>query len=174
MSTQRQTERFVHNLITCQPRVYAYILATLADRDLADEVLSETNLVLWRKADQYVEGTDFGAWACTIARYQVLAARQKLARDRLVFDDEVLARIADGAAQRTDDLDDRRRALRHCLRSLTRDQQDLLRARYTADGSVKALAEQLGRSVGSISQTLYRIRHTLLACIRRRLAGGES
>lgn len=170
MSTRNATERFVSNLIACQTRVYTYILALLADADLADEVLSETNLVLWRKADEFVEGTDFGAWACTVARYQVLAARQRLARDQVVFDDAVLARIAEAAPERTRDMDARRRALRQCLRSLSRDQQQLIQARYAGDGSVKALAARLGRSVGSISQTLYRLRNLLLACIQRRMA----
>lgn len=174
MSTRNATERFVQHLIECQPRVYAYVLALLADADLADEVVSETNLVLWRKADEFAEGTDFGAWACTIARYQVLAARQKLARDRVVFDDDVLASIAEAAPERTVDLDDRRRALRQCLRSLSPDQQQLIQARYAGDGSVQSLAARLGRSVGSISQTLYRLRNVLLQCIQRRLTEGGS
>jgi RNA polymerase sigma-70 factor (ECF subfamily) len=174
MRTRNATERFVQHLIECQPRVYAYVLALLADADLADEVVSETNLVLWRKADEFVEGTDFGAWACTIARYQVLAARQKLARDKVVFDDDVLASIAQAAPERTVDLDDRRRALRHCLRSLSLDQQQLIQARYAGDGSVQSLAARLGRSVGSISQTLYRLRNLLLECIQRRLTEGGS
>ena len=174
MSTRNATERFVQRLIECQPRVYAYVLAMLADADLADEVLSETNLVLWRKADEFVEGTDFGAWACTVARYQVMAARQKLARDRMVFDDDVLASIADAAPDRTVDIDDRRRALRHCLHSLSRDQQQLIHARYAGDGTVRSLARQLGRPAGSISQTLYRLRNLLLTCIERRLSEGRS
>jgi DNA-directed RNA polymerase specialized sigma24 family protein len=35
--------------------------------------------------------------------------------------------------------------------------------------SVEGMSAQLGRSTGSISQTLYRIRGRLAACIRRKL-----
>ena len=38
----------------------------------AEDVLQEANLVLWRKFDQYQEGTNFFAWACQIIRYEVL------------------------------------------------------------------------------------------------------
>jgi RNA polymerase sigma-70 factor (ECF subfamily) len=92
----------------------------------------------------------------------------------VVFDDDVLASIAQAAPERTVDLDDRRRALRHCLRSLSLDQQQLIQARYAGDGSVQSLAARLGRSVGSISQTLYRLRNLLLECIQRRLTEGGS
>lgn len=170
MAHRDTTERFVQQLIGCQTRVYTYILSLLGDRDLADEVLQETNLVLWRKADEFEPGTEFGAWACTVARYQVLAQRQKLARDKLVFDDDVLDLVAERAAQRLADVPARQRALRRCLSTLSEDQRKMLLARYAEDGSVARIADELGRSAPSVSQTLYRVRQLLVKCIERRLA----
>lgn len=170
MAHRDTTEQFVQQLIGCQTRVYTYILSLLGDRDLADEVLQETNLVLWRKADEFEPGTEFGAWACTVARYQVLAQRQKIARDQLVFDDDVLGLIADRAAERLADVPARQRALRRCLSTLTDEQRKMLLARYAEDGSVAGLAEQSGRPAPSVSQTLYRVRQLLVRCIERRLA----
>lgn len=170
MATRNSTEQFVQQLIGCQTRVYTYILSLLGDRDLADEVLQETNLVLWRKAEEFEPGTEFGAWACTIARFQVLAQRQKLARDKLVFDDDVLDLVAARAIERLADVPARQRALRRCLSLLTDEQRQMLLARYAEDGSVAKLAEELGRPAPSVSQSLYRVRQQLVTCIERRLA----
>ncbi len=46
----------------------------------------------------------------------------------------------------------------------------MLLARYAENGSVARIAEELGRSAPSVSQTLYRVRQLLVQCIERRLA----
>jgi len=91
--TKEQTERFVQQLTGCQTRLYAYILMLLPNHDNAADVLQETNLVLWRKADEFVDGTEFGAWACRIAHFQVLAWLRDAQRDRHVFDPELLGSL---------------------------------------------------------------------------------
>ncbi|MFN7134755.1 MAG: guanylate kinase, partial [Myxococcales bacterium] len=50
----------------------------------SEEVIQETNLVLWREFDRFQEGTNFAAWACRVALNQVLAWRKKRQRDRLL------------------------------------------------------------------------------------------
>jgi RNA polymerase sigma-70 factor (ECF subfamily) len=42
--------------------------------------------------------------------------------------------------------------------------------RYGPDSSLEQIAATLARPVGSVRQTLYRIRGALLACVERRLA----
>ena len=64
--------------------------------------MQETNAVLWRKAHEFKLGTNFGAWMLRVAYFQVMAHRRKITRDRLVFDDDFLADIADDAQQQTE------------------------------------------------------------------------
>ena len=52
------------------------------------------NVVIWQKAANYVEGTDFWRWASQIAYFEVLTYRKRRGRDRLVFDDDLLASVA--------------------------------------------------------------------------------
>ena len=40
--------------------------------------------------------------------------------------------------------------------------------------AVKVIAKDMNRSVGSISQTLYRIRHALMSCIEKTVAAGQT
>lgn len=86
--------RYVQLMTDSQSRLYAFIYSLLSDAELARDVLQETNAVLWAKAAEFEADRDFGPWALAIARYQVLAARQRMSRDRLVFDPDVLDRIA--------------------------------------------------------------------------------
>lgn len=46
-----QSPEFIQLLTTHQSRLYAYILTLVFDPNDADDVLQETNTVLWSKAD---------------------------------------------------------------------------------------------------------------------------
>ena len=87
------SDEFILELTQGQQRLFAYIFRRMANRDQAMEVLQQVNLVLCHKADKYTLGTNFNAWAATVARYQILSYRSSQNRDRLVFTDKVVAII---------------------------------------------------------------------------------
>ena len=150
-----------------------YIHALLPDSNRARDVLQETNLVLWRKRDECRDPTAFVPWARRVAKFQVLASLRDHGRERLRFDPELVERLAEASASADREVDDRQRMLDECLAELDDEQRSLLESRYARGGSVRGLAERLGRSVGSVSQSLYRIRQGLLACVDQRLKGLE-
>ena len=52
------------------------------------DIQQEVNILLWEKMDQFKLGTNFGAWACTVAYYKVLDYRKKQKKNGfLVFSD---------------------------------------------------------------------------------------
>ena len=166
-------DAFITELTAAQPSLWAYVFSLLPDHVAAQDVLQETNLTLWRKASDFQPGTSFVAWACQVAYFHVLSHRRRVRRDRLVFDEEVLAYLAERQAERAETLADRLVALRGCLEKLPQPSRRLLEERYAPGGSVKDLAEADGRSVAALSQVLYRIREKLLSCIETtRAAGG--
>lgn len=65
-------EHFVRELTRCQNSVFAYILSLVGNPDAARDIQQETNVVLWRKAGEFKEGSNFMPWALGIARMQVL------------------------------------------------------------------------------------------------------
>lgn len=162
---ERDSESFVALLTGSQNSLYACILALLPDRAAARDILQETNITLWSKAADFQEGTHFMAWASRIARYHILNHRKKMRRDRLVFDDSLFELLCERQAERVDESDRREEALRGCLQKLPPGQRELLEERYSASGSVQEIASREGKSVGAVSQSLYRIRETLLNCI---------
>ncbi len=169
----QSTGDFVQLMINCQSRLYAFVLTLVHDPEHANEVLQESNIVLWQKADQFEVGTNFIAWAFKIARYQVMALRQRLARDRHVFDDETLAKVADLFETQADDLDGRMSALSHCLKDLPDKSRDLIDQRYKDGMSVKVISEKLGRKANQVAVQLHRLRQTLMQCIQRRQQASE-
>lgn len=168
-------ELFVQNLTKAQGLLYGYILTLLPQRDLAADVLQETNLVLWRKAAEFVPGTNFTAWSCRVAYYQVRAFLTNKARDRHCFDDVLLSKLAARAETHADDMDSRQARLCRCLTKLSPRDHELILARYSKGSSVKTMAGRLQKTENSVSRSLYRIRKLLLECVRRgSLAAGEA
>lgn len=75
-------EAFVQLLTAEQLRLLHYIAKLLGDPNEAQNVLQETNLVLWRKSGEFQAGTNFSAWAHNVAYWQVRAFVRDRQRDR--------------------------------------------------------------------------------------------
>lgn len=160
---------FVRNLTECQNRLYVYILSLMPDAERAKDALQETNIVMWRKAHEYVPNTSFSAWACKIAYYEVLAERRKRHRDRHLFNDVLVGTLASEAEAHLATFDERSIALDECLERLTPRQRERLLERYRPGGSIQEIARSTGESRGAVATALYRIRRMLLDCVSFKL-----
>jgi RNA polymerase sigma-70 factor (ECF subfamily) len=171
---QPPSDEFVQLFTRNQRRLYLFILSQLASTQDAEEVLQETNLVVWAKYHQFEINTNFFAWCAQIATYEILKFRQRRQREKLRFSDEFVQAVADEVLERSDELELRRNALEHCLQKLRPSDRDLIKQRYQPGERGKHLAEGLGRPANSVYQSLGRIRRTLLECINRTLAAVEA
>ena len=161
---------FIQLFTKTQRSIFLYILSLVPRPVDAEEILQETNLIVWTKSHQFQPGTNFRAWASQIAYYEVLKYRERKQRDKLHFNPELLEMIAAESLQQADLLDRRRQALADCLLKLRETDRALIQSRYSPDGEGPGIADQLGRPINSIYQSLSRIRKVLLECINRRLA----
>ena len=166
-------ERFAQLLATCQRRVFLYSMGLLHNAADAEEVLQETNVVLWRKFDDYQPGSDFACWACQIAHFEVLKLRDKKARSERLFSDQFIDSLAEQSRQSMDQLEPRREALARCLGKLSGQDRELVARRYQGRATTRSVAEALGRSIQGTRRALHRIRMALLACVERTLAAEE-
>ncbi len=167
-----KVEAFTQLLATCQRRVFLYALGLVHNPNDAEEILQQTNLVLWRKFDQFEQGTSFDRWACRVAYYEVLKAREKRGKMRLLSSDFIDS-MANEAEKSLDVLDDRREALTGCLKKLREKDRYLVMKRYQDQATTRSVAESLGRSVQGTRKSLHRIRMALLSCIERSLTAKE-
>jgi RNA polymerase sigma-70 factor (ECF subfamily) len=163
---------FLKLFLENEQRIFAYILALVPVRSDADDLLQETAAVMWRKLDEFAYGTDFLAWAISIARYQILAFRKTQGRSRVRFGDVTYEALADQIAPANLGSDDRRDALEGCLKKLNDKDRELIRLRYQPDATVQEVADRVGRSLKAVYRSLSRIHSQLLLCIRKSLAEG--
>lgn len=171
MNENLEQDLFTSQLVAVQRRLYSYILTLVPSLSDADDVLQESNSVLLRKRDEYTPGTEFGAWACRVAYFEVLSYRRRKLRERghvLFTSDTLLDDLAGEAAHRySDDETVPIARLEHCMDKLDPMHRELLQLRYRKKQSSDRIAADMGRSPSAIRQLLYRIRTQLLTCIQR-------
>jgi RNA polymerase sigma-70 factor, ECF subfamily len=168
-----ETEQFVQLLTAHQSMLYAYIRSLLPNSQGVQDVLQETNMVLWRRSEEFEAGSNFVAWACKVAYYQVLAFYRDHKRDSLVFNVELVSLLAKKNEEKLANSHNLQRALSCCLSKLPEQSRHLIQQRYASGGSVQTIAAEQGRSVGAVSQTLYRIRQLLQECVQKTLASEQ-
>jgi RNA polymerase sigma-70 factor (ECF subfamily) len=168
----RETEsrkRLMALMTQHQRRIFAYIYTLVPDRYDAEDLLQETSLVICEKFDEFKEGTDFVAWACQIAYWRIRYARQKFARSKVVFHQELVDAIAQTVATMREEVDDRHEALGHCLQKLPTRDRELILTRYEPGAGVPEAARRSGRSLDAAYKALARIRKLLLDCVTHEL-----
>lgn len=150
-----------------QRQIYVYILSLMPRPVDAEDILQETNVVLWSKFHEYRSGTAFATWACQIARFKVLQHLQHSHRRPVLVDMELLSQLATDAEQMSEELEDDRRRLTRCLTQLTPEDRFLILRRYATGETGRSVADYLGRPANSVHQSLSRIRRRLFECVRR-------
>jgi len=173
-SDEAKMDTFVRLLGQNQRRVFLYVLSLVPRYIEAEEIVQETNLVLWREFEQFQPGTNFAAWACRVAFNQVLAWRKRQQRDRLEFSPAVLEVVARETESAWDHLEDRAQALAGCIEKLPPHHRELLRLRYSDNLTIDTIATRLDRTLDAVYRALSRIRQTLHGCVSQSLAEGMS
>ena len=153
-----------------QRQIFSYIYVLVPNRPDAEDLLQETSLVICEKFNEFKEGTDFVAWACQIAYWRIRYSRQKFARSKVVFDQELVDVLAKTTSEMADELDQRHEALAQCLQRLHPRDRELLMRRYEPGGSVEEAARRSGRKLQTAYKALSRLRKMLSDCITTRLA----
>lgn len=167
-------EEFTRLLLRHQRRVASLIFALVPRGADADDVLQETCAVMWRKFGEFQPGTDFGAWALRIARFQVMGYYNRQRRARARLSDETIETLAETIADLRWESSERAEALRECVSQLKARDFELVRRRYTADESIGEIAASLGGTADSIYKALSRLHLRLLACVTAKLRAAPS
>ncbi|MCW1886187.1 sigma-70 family RNA polymerase sigma factor [Luteolibacter flavescens] len=162
---------FVCQIARHQASLHAFIISLMPGVDGVDDVLQETNMVLWQKRETYEPGTDFRAWACTIARFKAMAHRRRVAKLGVrSFEDDLLELLATESEAGPDELEEKLRALEKCLGRLDEPERGLIEHRYYTATGLEDFSAKCGRPVESLRVSLFRIRAALRKCISGEIA----
>lgn len=161
-------------LTNAQFELFAFICILMEGEADAADVLQDTNLALWNRAERYDASQPFLPWARSFAYNQVRAFRLKQARSRLVFDEELMewfaAHVPAEQARETR-ASETMGKLEECLGKLTDVQRRLMRLKYTDGESLKGIAEKVGNSANAVGVMMHRTRLALAECMKRPVAG---
>lgn len=153
-----------------QQQIYFFIRSMIFNPDDAKDTLQDVNMVLWKKQASYTPGTNFKAWAFTIARFECLTYLTRYKKNKLsTLDAGLLESIADEAEEKSDNVEPWIDALKQCMRSLSEEARQVIESRYHESVPLEQTAEQLQTSVGAIKQKLFRARKQLKLCITKRV-----
>lgn len=174
----RETE-FIKLFVAAERKFLGYLITLLPTVEDAEELMQETSIVIWEKFDEFLATQSgepdldrFVAWGCKVAFYKTLNSRRKQRLATRLFSEEVLQLLSNSwtRQQESNELDERRSALRRCLEKLPGERRGLLQAYYWNKHSVEQIANKQERSEAGIYKLLQRIRGSLHKCIERSLA----
>jgi len=165
-----QTTEFVHLWTQYHRDVERYVYSMVPRSADAAEVVQVVSVKLWEKWEIYDKERPFLPWAMRFAYLEILKWRQRLARERLVFSDELLQQLQSTHEELDPVMEVRRKILGQCLEKLNEEDRELIRLRYVGrHGAIKEEAERTGKKMHVLYYALERIRLALLNCIELNL-----
>ena len=124
--------------------VYRWLLRLVSDEALAEDLLSDVFLDVWRQAASLEARASVSTWLLAIARHKALSARRR--RTDAELDDPVASTVADPAdgpdlvleKKSTTEL------MRACLAELSPEHREVMDLVYYHDKSVREVARIIG------------------------------
>jgi RNA polymerase sigma-70 factor (ECF subfamily) len=156
--------------VKAQPTIASFIRVMVPDPQQAEDVLQETAVDCVGKFHTYDRSRPFEAWAVGVARYQVLEWRRKFARQRHIFDDELVKRIAAGYQRQSSRAESMRIALQECVGETSERRRKILELFYGREKKTDVIGDELHMTGMAVRQLLSRTRSALRRCIELRMA----
>jgi RNA polymerase sigma-70 factor (ECF subfamily) len=135
--------------------IYRWLLRFVGSEALAEDLLSEVFLDVWRQADRFEGRSSVSTWLMSIARYKALSARRARREDELT--DEIEATIADTCYDPEAALEEKNRGelLRHALTHLSREHREIIDLVYYHERSIVECAEIIGIPPATVKTRMF-------------------
>jgi RNA polymerase sigma-70 factor, ECF subfamily len=146
-------------------RVYRFILRIVRDTTMAEDLVSQVFLDVWRTASQFEGRSQVSTWLLSIARFKALTAlRQRRHED---IDEDVLE-IADQADTPEASLDRSNTSaiLRACVAKLSPAHREIINLVYYHEKSVEEAGEIIGIPQSTVKTRMFYARKQLADLLR--------
>lgn len=149
-----------------QVRVYRFILRTIRDRALAEDVVSEVFLAVWRRADRFEGRSAVSTWLLSIARHKALNAIKPQLLERL--DSEIAKAIVDPGLDPEAEMreKDSGSILRQCLGALSPEHGEIIDLVYYQQKSINEIADILDIPRNTIKTRMFYARKRLATLLK--------
>ena len=157
------SDQFAMRALFARYRVtlYRWLLRLVDDRALAEDLLSEVFLDVWRRAASFEARSSVSTWLLAIARYKALSARRR--RTDAELDEATVSMVPDTADDPEVALQKKGRteALRQSLTRLSPDHREVIDLAYYHGKSVKEIAEIAGINEATVKTRMFYARRKL-------------
>ena len=136
--------------------IYRWLRRLVDDEALADDLLSDVFLAVWRKAGSFERRSSVSTWLLAIARHKALSARRR--RTDVELNNDLASTVADPADNPELVLEKKKREelLRHSLARLSPEHGEVIDLTYYHGKSIKEIAEIIGINEATVkSRTFY-------------------
>ncbi|HEY8336131.1 MAG TPA: sigma-70 family RNA polymerase sigma factor [Tardiphaga sp.] len=147
-------------------RVYRFVLRMLRDTTLAEDLVSQVFLDVWRTAGQFEGRSQVSTWLLSIARFKALTAlRQRKHED---IDQDDVMEIADSADTPEASLDRSRTSaiLRACVAKLSPAHREIVNLVYYHEKSVEEVASLIGIPASTVKTRMFYARKQLAELLK--------
>ncbi len=144
-----------------QTAVYRWLMRLVRNEAIAEDLLSEVFLDVWRQAGSFQGRSSVSTWLLAIARHKALSARRRRVDGQL--DDTLVAEMPDPADDPEIALQkkDRSELLRAALSQLSDEHREVLDLVYYHGCSVKETAEIVGVGEATVKTRMFYARKRL-------------
>jgi RNA polymerase sigma-70 factor (ECF subfamily) len=142
-------------------RVYRFVLRLVGNPSVAEDLISEVFLDVWRQADRFEGRSAVSTWMLAIARFKALSALRKRPDEEL--DDEAAEAIEDVSDTPEVALQkkDKSALLRQCLEKLSPEHKEIIDLVYYHEKSVEEVAEIVGIPENTVKTRMFYARKKL-------------
>ena len=145
--------------------IYRWLLRIVRDETVAEDILSEVFLDLWRKAASFEGRASVSTWLLAIARYKALSARR--ARVDAELDERIESTVVDPADDPEATLQKKNRSeiLRNSLARLSPEHSEVIDLVYYHGKSVKEVSEIIGVGEATVKTRMFYARRKLASLV---------
>jgi RNA polymerase sigma-70 factor (ECF subfamily) len=146
--------------------VYRWLLRFVGNEAVAEDLLSDVFLDVWRQADRFEARSSVSTWLLAIARFKALSARR--IRKDAELDETIEATLADPADNPEVMLEKKNREefVRAALNNLSPEHKEVIDLVYYHEKSVDECAQILGVPSGTVKTRMFYARKKMAEMVK--------
>ena len=147
-------------------RIYRFVMRLVSDAALAEDLVSEVFLEVWRKAGRFEGRSQVSTWLLAIARYKANSQLRNRSVDQL---DEQMAETIEDPADNPEEImakRDQGAVMRNCLEQLSPAHREIIDLVYYHEKSMEEVARIMQVPEGTVRTRMFYARKRLAELLR--------
>ena len=147
-------------------RVYRFVLRLVRDESVAEDLISDVFLDVWRQAGRFEGWSAVSTWMLAIARFKALSALRR--RPDQELDDKAAEAIEDPSDDPGVALEkkDKGAVIRKCLEGLSAEHREIVDLVYYHEKSVEEVAQIVGIPENTVKTRMFYARKKLAELLK--------